>query len=141
MAKTSFDCTVVTPTSSLVSGAVVYAAVPLWDGSMGFLPGRGPILARLGVGELRLDFADTSKGQGGTTSYYVEGGFVKMSDNKLTILAERAMPIDDLDRASAEQELKAAAGATAPGGDALAQAEAKRTAADRARAKIRLAKK
>ncbi len=93
MAKNAFDCTVVTPTASLVSGKVVYANVPAWDGQMGFMPGRAPILTRLGKGDLRLDFADTSKGQGGTSSYRVEGGFVKMADDRLVILAEKAEAI------------------------------------------------
>lgn len=90
MAKKSFDCTLVTPQAAVVSGKVVYANVPAWDGQMGFQPGRAPILARLGAGELRLDFADSEKSQGGTTTYTIEGGFLKMSDDKLTILAEKA---------------------------------------------------
>ncbi|CAG0958832.1 F-type H+-transporting ATPase subunit epsilon [Phycisphaerales bacterium] len=93
MAK-SFECTVVTPNASLVSGQVVYANVPAWDGQIGFLPGRAPILARLGKGDIRLDFADTTKGQGGTSTYHVEGGFLKMADNKLVILAEKASAAD-----------------------------------------------
>lgn len=94
MAKKSFECTVVTPTASLVSGQVVYANVPAWDGQMGFLPGRAPILARLGKGDVRLDFADTSKGQGGTATYHVDGGFIQMADDKLVILAEKASAAD-----------------------------------------------
>jgi F-type H+-transporting ATPase subunit epsilon len=90
VSRKSFDCTVVTPTAALVSGKVVHAVVPLWDGSIGFLPDHAPLLARLGKGELRLEFADTGKGQGGTTTYKVDSGFVKMSENKLTILAEKA---------------------------------------------------
>lgn len=89
MAK-SFECTVVTPQASLVSGQVVYANVPAWDGQIGFMPDRAPLLARLGKGEVRLDFADTTKGQGGTAKYKVEGGFLKMADNRLVILAEKA---------------------------------------------------
>jgi F-type H+-transporting ATPase subunit epsilon len=90
LAKKFFDCTVVTPTASVVNGKAVYAAVPAWDGSMGVMPGRAPILARLGKGTLRVDFADTEKGAGGSASYKVEGGFIKMAENKLTILAEKA---------------------------------------------------
>ena len=140
VAKKSFDCSVVTPSASLVSGKVAYAAVPAWDGSMGILPGRGAILARLGVGELRLEFADTEKGKGGEASYYVEGGVVKMSDNKLTILAEKAMPIEDLSTSGAEAELKAAMSAPAAG-SALVAAEKKAADQERARVKKRLAKK
>ena len=52
MAKT-FRCKLVTPSSALLDGQVSYANVPVWDGLMGIQPGRAPILARLGLGELR----------------------------------------------------------------------------------------
>lgn len=140
MAKKFFDCTLVTPAASLVSGKVAYAAVPAWDGSIGILPGRGAILARLGVGELRLEFADTEAGKGGEAAYYVEGGVVKMSDNKLTILAEKAMPVEDISTSAAEAELKAALAAPMTG-SAIMAAEKKAADQERSRVKRRLAKK
>lgn len=94
MAKKSFECTIVTPTAALVSGQVTYANVPAWDGQMGFQPGRAPILARLGKGDVRLDFADTKLGKGGTATYAVDGGFLQMADDKLVILAEKASSKD-----------------------------------------------
>lgn len=140
MAKKSFECSVVTPSAMLVTGQVSYAAVPSWDGSMGILPGRAAILARLGVGELRLEFADTEKSKGGEATYYVEGGVVKMSDNKLTILAEKAMPVEELTAAAADAELAAAMKAPSVG---TPEQVADKKAADqqRARVKKRLAKK
>ena len=107
MAK-SFRCRVVTPTASLLSEEVKHVQMPAWDGSMGFLPGRSPLVSRLGAGELKLDFADTSKGQGGTRSYFVEGGIAKMQGDELLILAERATAGESVALADAEAELKAA---------------------------------
>jgi F-type H+-transporting ATPase subunit epsilon len=97
MARKSFECTIVTPTASVISGQVVYATVPAWDGQIGFLPGRAPILSRLGTGNIRLDFADTAKGKGGTYRFRVEGGFFQMADDRLTILAEKAVPVENQD--------------------------------------------
>jgi F-type H+-transporting ATPase subunit epsilon len=105
MARKSIRCKLVTPTAAVVDGQVAYASVPLHDGLMGFLPGRAPILARLGMGELRLDFADTDKGQGGSDAYFVDGGFLKMADDNLTILAENAIPSENLTIAAAEAEM------------------------------------
>ncbi len=141
MAKKSFRCRVVTPTAGLVNDELVQAIVPCWDGSMGFLPGRSAFLGRLGAGELRLDFADTSKGEGGSRSFLVEGGFARMDDNELLILAEKATPAESLTRAEAEAELKSALSATVPAGaaDAAAQMERITRDRDRARAKVRLA--
>jgi F-type H+-transporting ATPase subunit epsilon len=109
MAKTSIHCKVVTPSAAVADGQVAYASVPLSDGLIGFLPGRAPLLARLGLGELRLDFAGGSQGQSGSKAFFVEGGFVKMAGDELTILAERAVPSETLTAAAAEAELSKAA--------------------------------
>ena len=58
MAANSFQCRLITPTAKVLDEAVVYASVPAWDGLMGVLPNRAPIVAKLGLGELRLQFAD-----------------------------------------------------------------------------------
>ncbi len=112
-------CKLVTPSAAMLDDAITYASVPMWDGLMGFLPGRAPILARLGLGELKLTFADSKKGIGGTRSYYVEDGFVRMADNQLTILAEMAIPAEELTQADVSLELKVA------GTDAKAGARAR----------------
>lgn len=142
MAKKSFRCKLVTPTAALVDDQVKYASVPAWDGMMGVLPGRAPILAKLGTGELRLDFADSDKGEGGTRSFLVEDGFLKMSGDELTILAEMAVPAESLTLAEAEAELRAAQAApTAATGEARARELQKQDKArQRARAKMTLVK-
>lgn len=113
MASKTFRCKIVTPTAALVDDDVTYASIPAWDGMMGVLPGRAPILANLGVGELRLDMAD-GKGEGGQRTFVVDGGFLKMSANELMILAERAVAAEQVVLADAEAELR---GASAGGTD------------------------
>lgn len=142
MAKKSFRCKLVTPTAALVDDQVKYASVPAWDGMMGVLPGRAPILARLGTGELRLDFADSEKGEGGTRSFLVEDGFLKMAGDELTILAELAVPAESLTIADAEAELRAAQAApTATTAEAKTREQQKQNKArQRARAKMTLVK-
>jgi F-type H+-transporting ATPase subunit epsilon len=143
VAGKSFRCKLVTPTAALVDDAIVYASVPLWDGLAGILPGRAPMLGRLGLGELRLDFADSAKGEGGTRAFMIDGGFAKMSEEGLTILAESAIATENIRLADAETELKAADGpATAkPGETAAAAAERRTKERDVARLKVALAKK
>ncbi|HYE60513.1 MAG TPA: F0F1 ATP synthase subunit epsilon [Phycisphaerales bacterium] len=142
MAKKSFRCKLVTPTAALVDDQVKYVSIPAWDGLMGILPGRAPILARLGLGELRIDFADSDKGQGGSRAFLVEDGFVKMAGDELTILAERAVPAENLTMADAEAELRAAQAApTASSPDARAtELEKRNKDRQRARAKMHLVK-
>jgi F-type H+-transporting ATPase subunit epsilon len=114
VAKKSFRCKLVTPASALVDDQVVYASVPAWDGLMGFLPDRAAFLGKLGLGELRLDMADTDKGPGGTRSFILDGGFIRMAGDVMTILAERAVDVSALTASDAEAELKAAAGMKDP---------------------------
>lgn len=109
---TSFRCRLVTPTAALVDDQMKYASVPAWDGLFGVQPGRAALLARLGTGELRLDYSENAKGmnggQGGSRTFVLDGGFVKMANNELTILAEAATPAETITLAEAEAELKAA---------------------------------
>jgi F-type H+-transporting ATPase subunit epsilon len=101
----SFRCRLVTPTASVFDESVSYASVPAWDGLFGVLPGRAPILARMGAGELRVDFPDSNRGEGGSRSYFVEGGFVQMAGEQLTVLAERATPVEQLSASDSQNEL------------------------------------
>jgi F-type H+-transporting ATPase subunit epsilon len=104
----SFRCRLVTPTAALVDDQVKYASVPAWDGLFGVQPGRAALLARLGTGELRLDYADSGKAPGGSRTFVLDGGFVKMAGDELTILAESAVAAETLTPTDAEAELKAA---------------------------------
>ena len=146
MAGTSFRCRVVTPTAALVDDRLTYASIPCWDGLMGVAPGRAPILARLGMGELRLDFADTAQAKGGSRTFLVDGGFVKMAGDELTILAEKAWSSESLTVAEAEAELKAlespkAAPAGAKAGTGAGAVDAATRTAALARDKARARKK
>lgn len=133
MAKGSFRCRLVTPTGSLVDDQVSYASIPAWDGLMGVLPGRAPMLGRLGTGELRLDFPDGSKGAGGARVFAVDGGFVRMEQNQLTILAERAIASEAIVETEVEGELRKLE--DKPG---MGAADKTRQARDRAYATLRL---
>lgn len=116
-------CKLVTPSALLLDEPVTYASVPLWDGLMGFLPGRAPILGRLGLGELKISFPDSTRGAGSTRRYFVEEGFVRMADNQLTILAEAAIPAEELTRSEVDAEIKAAGLDAKKGARARAKAQ------------------
>ena len=52
-ATTGFNVVVVTPERTLFDELVEFVALPLFDGELGILPGRSPMIGRLGFGELR----------------------------------------------------------------------------------------
>lgn len=137
MAGKPFHCKLITPEAHVLTEEIEYAQLPLWDGQAGILANRAPLMAKLGLGELRLDF-HVRGGQGGSRSFLLEDGFAHMVDNTLTLLAERAIPVETLSEQEAQAEL-AEAQARSPQNDA----ERELVSRDRHRAewKLKLAKK
>lgn len=141
MAESTFQCKLITPEAKVLDEPVTYASVPAWDGLFGVLPNRAPIVAKLGLGELRLDFPGASGARGGSRSFLVEDGFVQMVNNRLTILAAKAIPTESITASDAKAELAEADARTVPEGTPDAKATKERLARDRRRAqlKVRLA--
>jgi len=119
----TIHCTLITPSDRILDEEIRHAVIPAWDGLFGVLPGRAPIVAKLGLGELRLDFPDQGGGgdgggdkgtHGGSRSYLVEGGFVQMVDNRLTILATSAIAAEEIDADDAKAELAEASARRVP---------------------------
>jgi F-type H+-transporting ATPase subunit epsilon len=124
------QCVVVTPERTLFDQVVEFVALPLYDGELGILPGRTPLIGRLGFGELR-----TTAG-GLTHRYFVDGGFAQVRDNVVTVLTNRAIPAATIDAQAATVELEQAQARR--GLSDLEQAE-KNKAIERARALLRVA--
>jgi F-type H+-transporting ATPase subunit epsilon len=93
------QCIVVTPESTVLDEQVEFVALPLYDGEIGVAPGRSPMIGRLGYGELRLVVSGQSK------RYYVDGGFVQVAANVVSVLTNRAMPAAAIDTQVAAEHL------------------------------------
>jgi F-type H+-transporting ATPase subunit epsilon len=93
---------VVTPERTLLDEPVTSLRFPLYDGDIGILPGRLPLIGRLGTGELHITAAS------GVSSYFIDGGFVQVLGPNVTLLTDRAIPVKDLSAAEAEKMLAAA---------------------------------
>ncbi len=95
-------CVVVTPERTLLDQLVEFVALPLYDGELGVLPGRSPLIGRLGYGELR------TKQHGTTKRYFVDGGFAQVRDDVVTVLTDRATAAEAIDTTAAARELEQA---------------------------------
>ena len=93
----------VTPEKTLFDRPVASVRVPMFDGSAGIYPGRAPLVGRLGVGELRL--AETG---GQSESYFIEGGFVQVKGAQISVLTSAALPVSEISRSAANDELQEA---------------------------------
>lgn len=136
-------CRLITPERKIIDESITYASIPAWDGLMGVMPGHAPIVAKLGLGELRVDIAHGERSKGGSRSFLVDGGFLQVVHDKMTILAEKAWPAESLSETEAKAEVAELNARTVPA-DAdnhdKAAAELKREK-DRAAAKLRIATK
>ncbi|MCA9197746.1 MAG: ATP synthase F1 subunit epsilon [Planctomycetales bacterium] len=96
-------CVVVTPESTALDQEAKFVAVPLYDGELGIGVGHSPMIGRLGFGELRIVTTD-----GKTIRYYVDGGFVQVADNTVSLLTQRCVLAEKLDKNSIDTALSEA---------------------------------
>ena len=128
--KQSLQCVVVTPERAVLDEAVDFVAMPMYDGELGVLPGRAPLIGRLGFGELRTIKA------GHTNRYYIDGGFAQIRDNVVTILTSKAVKAEEINAQAAEQALASTQAVAAP-----QEQEERLKNQERARAQLRVARK
>src|SRR3954462_62985 len=93
------QCVVVTPERTLFDELVDFVALPMYDGELGVLPGRAPLIGRLGFGELRIRKGDVVK------RFYVDGGFVQVRANMVTVLTDQALKPEEIKVDAAEEVL------------------------------------
>jgi F-type H+-transporting ATPase subunit epsilon len=98
----SVQCVVVTPERKVLDEAVDFVALPMYDGELGVLPGRAPLIGRLGYGELRTNRA------GHIRRYFVDGGFAQVRANTVTVLTPQAIRAEDLDPARIAAQMEGA---------------------------------
>ena len=103
MADKAIRCRLITREARVLDTQVSYVSVPLWDGKAGFMTHTAPFVAKMGVGELRVDLAS-----GGSKSWFVDGGFLQNVGDVLTVLTAKAIPSEELDLKVAQAELSAA---------------------------------
>ena len=99
----AFRCVIVTPEQQTLDESATQAIVPVWDGQIGILTNRAPLLVKLGTGALRIDV------QGGRRqTFFIDGGIAQMKDNRLTILTNEAQAAEEIDVEAARAEYAAA---------------------------------
>ena len=79
----------VSPERRVASLEVTSVQIPGADGDMTAMPGHAPLITTLRPGILRVEST------GGTQEYVVTGGFAEIGEN-LSVLAERALPREEM---------------------------------------------
>ena len=87
---------IVTPEKQLVSEEVDQVNVPGTEGDLGILHDHAPILTLLRAGQLSYEK------EGETIVLVVSGGYLEVTDNRVTVLAETGEFLHEIDRERAE---------------------------------------
>ena len=96
-ATLQFD--LVSPERRLASVAANEVQIPATDGDMSAMAGHAPVITTLRPGVLR------AINDAGTKSYVVTGGFAEITATGISVLAEQAVPLEEMTAAILDQML------------------------------------
>jgi F-type H+-transporting ATPase subunit epsilon len=131
----SVRCVIVTPEQTSLDTQARSVTLPLFDGLRGVGHGHAPFIGRLGAGEVRI-VGEPGGPADAVRRLFVDGGFVEVGHDAVTVITQRAVPAERLDSAAARADLEKIGSTRATGDEAI---EAKLRAQDSARALVRTA--
>jgi F-type H+-transporting ATPase subunit epsilon len=99
----TFKFELVSPERVLLTTEVSEVLVPGSDGDFTVFSGHAPVISTLRPGIL-----DAKKADGGSTRFYIAGGFCEVAPDSLTVLAEKAHDVASLDAATIASHVAAA---------------------------------
>jgi F-type H+-transporting ATPase subunit epsilon len=102
--SSNVQCVIVTPERAVLDENVDFVALPMYDGELGVLPGRSPLIGRLGYGELR-----TRRGSE-TRRFFIDGGFAQIRANVVTVLTPHALRAEEINVDVVTRDLEKAKG-------------------------------
>ena len=96
----TFNFELVSPERVLFSGDVDAVVLPATEGDMTVLAGHAPTMTALKTGFLVI-----TSNPGNGRRILVRGGFADINQNGLTVLAERALPAEELTQEILDKEI------------------------------------
>jgi F-type H+-transporting ATPase subunit epsilon len=91
----------VTPERVVLSEMVDMVVVPGTEGNFGVLPGHALLISTIRPGTI-----DVYQSQQVVRRIFVVGGFAEVTPERCTVLADEALPAEELDRATIDAELQ-----------------------------------
>ncbi len=92
---------IVSPEKLLLSRPVDMVVIPGAEGDLGVLPGHSPMIVMLRGGTIRI-----YEGSQVVNRLFVAGGFAEITPDRCTVLANEAVPLNEVSRDVAEQRLR-----------------------------------
>lgn len=97
----AFNFELVSPERLLFSEQVTAVVVPGSDGYFTVMANHAPLMSTIRPGVVEATLAS-----GGTKRIFVRGGFVDVAGKSFTLLAEQAMPVEDLNADAIAAQIK-----------------------------------
>ncbi len=98
----TFKLEVITPIKKILEKEVEMIILRTTEGDMGVLANHAPFVAELAIGEMKIKSSD------GEIAYFVSGGFIDISREQTTILADEAIDAREIDVERAKQDAEVA---------------------------------
>jgi F-type H+-transporting ATPase subunit epsilon len=105
-----FEFELVSPERLLLSEPVDMAVIPGSEGDFGVLAGHSLLISTLRPGVIEVWQGETV-----VNRLFVVGGFAEVTDTRCTVLADEAVPVDEINAAEAQAAFEHARDALAAG--------------------------
>ena len=88
----SFNVNVVTQVKKILEQEAGYLRLRTSEGDVGILPNHAPFVAELSMGKMEIESPNKDK----RDIYFLSGGFLEISNNQATIIADEIFPIEEI---------------------------------------------
>ena len=88
----SFNVSVVTQVKKILEQEAGYLRLRTSEGDVGILPNHAPFVAELSMGKMEIESPNKDK----RDIYFLSGGFLEISNNQATIIADEIFPIEEI---------------------------------------------
>ena len=89
----SFNISVVTQVKKILEQEAGYLRLRTSEGDIGILPNHAPFVAELSMGKMEIESPNKDR----RNIYFLSGGFLEISNNQVTIIADEILPIEEID--------------------------------------------
>ena len=89
----SFNVSVVTQVKKILEQEAGYLRLRTSEGDIGILPNHAPFVAELSMGKMEIESPNKDR----RNIYFLSGGFLEISHNQVTIIADEILPIEEID--------------------------------------------
>ena len=98
----SFNVSVVTQVKKILEQEAGYLRLRTSEGDIGILPNHAPFVAELSMGKMEIESPNKDK----RDIYFLSGGFLEISNNQATIIADEIFPIEEINIETEENLLE-----------------------------------